>query len=176
MFDSMQQIMDRSEETGRLFWEVVLEADMRHRQVTRQQSMAKMLTVWNAMEEASQHYTGQRRSLSGLVGGDGLKMRQYNLKGKNLAGGYVGEVIAEALSMAESNACMCRIVAAPTAGACGVLPAGADAAADFGGTVRGQRHWRGGGPPGIHCRCLRRLSGGDRHGVGHGGRCTGGPA
>ena len=87
MFDSMQQIMDRSEETGRLFWEVVLEADMRHRQVTRQQSMAKMLTVWNAMEEASQHYTGQRRSLSGLVGGDGLKMRQYNLKGKNLAGG-----------------------------------------------------------------------------------------
>ena len=34
-----------------------------------------------------------------------------------------GEVIAEALSMAESNACMCRIVAAPTAGACGVLPA-----------------------------------------------------
>ena len=113
MFDSMQQIMDRSEETGRLFWEVVLEEDMKHRQVTRQQSMAKMLTVWNAMEEASQHYTGQRRSLSGLVGGDGL----------NLAGGYVGEVIAEALSMAESNACMCRIVAAPTAGACGVLPA-----------------------------------------------------
>ena len=57
------------------------------------------------------------------------------LKGKQLKTGsmytddyvtkarYVGEVIAEALSMAESNACMRRIVAAPTAGACGVLPA-----------------------------------------------------
>ena len=123
MLDSMQQIIDRAEETGRLFWEVVLEEDILQRQVSREQSLAKMLTIWKAMEDASHNYTGQRRSVSGLVGGDGLKMRQYNLKGKNLAGGYVGEVIAEALSMAESNACMCRIVAAPTAGACGVLPA-----------------------------------------------------
>ena len=123
MLDSLQQIIERAEEAGKLFWEVVLEEDMAHRQVTREQSLSKMLTVWKAMEEASHNYTGRRRSVSGLVGGDGLKMRQYNLKGKNLAGGYVGEVIAEALSMAESNACMCRIVAAPTAGACGVLPA-----------------------------------------------------
>ena len=123
MLDSLQQIIDCAEKTDRLFWEVVLEADMDQRQVSREQSVAKMLTVWKAMEDASHNYTGARRSVSGLVGGDGLKMRQYNLKGKNLAGGYVGEVIAEALSMAESNACMCRIVAAPTAGACGVLPA-----------------------------------------------------
>lgn len=123
MLDSLQQIIDRAEETGRLFWEVVLEEDIQQRQVSREQSLAKMLTIWKAMEDASHNYTGQRRSVSGLVGGDGLKMRQYNMKGKNLAGGYVGEVIAEALSMAESNACMCRIVAAPTAGACGVLPA-----------------------------------------------------
>ena len=40
-----------------------------------------------------------------------------------MTGGYISQVITEALSMAESNACMCRIVAAPTAGACGVLPA-----------------------------------------------------
>ena len=123
MLDSMQQIIERAEEAGKLFWEVVLEEDMQHRQVTREQSLSKMVATWKAMEEASHNYTGRRRSVSGLVGGDGLKMRQYNLKGKNLAGGYVGEVIAEALSMAESNACMCRIVAAPTAGACGVLPA-----------------------------------------------------
>ena len=123
MLDSMQQLLARAEETGTLFWEVVLEEDMQQRRVSRQQSLTKMLTVWKAMEDASHNYTGRRRSVSGLVGGDGLKMRQYNMKGKNLAGGYVGEVIAEALSMAESNACMCRIVAAPTAGACGVLPA-----------------------------------------------------
>ena len=121
--DSMREIFDRMAEEGKPFWEIVLETDMEERQVSRSQSMAKMLTMWQAMSDAADGYTGRRRSVSGLVGGDGMKMRQYNLRGEAMTGGYVSEVIAEALSMAESNACMGRIVAAPTAGACGVLPA-----------------------------------------------------
>ena len=96
---------------------------MEERQVTRSQSMAKMLLTWQAMADAADNYTGRRRSVSGLVGGDGMKMRQYCFRGEAMSGGYISEVITEALSMAESNACMCRIVAAPTAGACGVMPA-----------------------------------------------------
>ena len=121
--DSMKEIFDRMAEEGKPFWEIVLETDMEERQVSRSQSMAKMLTMWQAMSDAADGYTGRRRSVSGLVGGDGMKMRQYNFRGEAMTGGYVSEVIAEALSMAESNACMGRIVAAPTAGACGVLPA-----------------------------------------------------
>ena len=121
--DSMKEIFDLMAEKGKPFWEVVLEDDMETRQVTRNQSMAKMLTTWQAMVDAADSYTGQKRSVSGLVGGDGMKMRQYCIRGEAISGGYVSEVIAEALSMAESNACMRRIVAAPTAGACGVLPA-----------------------------------------------------
>ena len=121
--DSMKEIFDRMAEEGKPFWEIVLETDLEERQVSRSQSMAKMLTMWQAMVDAADNYTGRRRSVSGLVGGDGMKMRQYNFRGEAMTGGYVSEVIAEALSMAESNACMGRIVAAPTAGACGVLPA-----------------------------------------------------
>ena len=121
--DSMKEIFDRMEAEHKPFWEIVLETDMDERQVTRQQSMAKMLTTWQYMVDAADTYTGRRRSVSGLVGGDGLKMRQYSIRGRAMSGGYVSEVIAEALSMAESNACMRRIVAAPTAGSCGVLPA-----------------------------------------------------
>ena len=121
--DSMKEIFDRMEQEGKPFWEIVLETDMDERQVTRNQSMAKMLITWQAMADAADSYTGRRKSVSGLVGGDGMKMRQYCLRGEAMSGGYVSEVIAEALSMAESNACMGRIVAAPTAGACGVLPA-----------------------------------------------------
>ncbi len=123
MLHSMQWIAEQSKEKGIDFWEVVLQSDMEQREVSRQQSVARMLTVWQAMVEASYSYTGDLRSVSGLVGGDGMKMRQYQLRGRSLSGSYVGDVIAEALSMAESNACMRRIVAAPTAGACGVLPA-----------------------------------------------------
>ena len=121
--DSMKEIFEQMAQKNKPFWEIVLEDDMETRQVTRSQSMAKMLLTWQAMVDAADSYTGRRRSVSGLVGGDGMKMRQYCIRGEAMSGGYVSEVIAEALSMAESNACMRRIVAAPTAGACGVLPA-----------------------------------------------------
>ena len=39
-----------------------------------------------------------------------------------ISGSFMGKVIATALEMGECNACMKRIVAAPTAGSCGVLP------------------------------------------------------
>ena len=112
--DSMKEIFDQMERENIPFWEVVLQADMEERQVTRKQSMAKMLITWQAMEDAADTYTGTRKSVSGLVGGDGIKMRQYAMRGAAMSGGYVCDVIAEALSMAESNACMRRIVAAPT--------------------------------------------------------------
>lgn len=121
--DSMEAICASAKEAGVEFWETVLLYDMEEHEYTREDSIAKMLRAWKAMVEASDSYTGERRSVSGLVGGDGLKMRIYNRRGESISGDYVGRVIAEALSMAESNACMRRIVAAPTAGACGVLPA-----------------------------------------------------
>ena len=121
--NSMHEIFRQMEEAHLSFWEVVLAYDVEERQVSPEESKAKMLLTWQAMRDAADAYTGQRRSVSGLVGGDGMKMRHFNLRGEAMSGDYVSEVSAEALSMAESNACMRRIVAAPTAGACGVLPA-----------------------------------------------------
>ena len=43
--------------------------------------------------------------------------------GKNLCSEYSSLAMEKALKMGESNACMKRIVAAPTAGSCGVIPA-----------------------------------------------------
>ena len=79
--DSMKEIFDQMERENIPFWEVVLQADMEERQVTRKQSMAKMLITWQAMEDAADTYTGTRKSVSGLVGGDGIKMRQYAMRG-----------------------------------------------------------------------------------------------
>ena len=121
--NSIAEIIAQAKEANTSFWEIVLLNDIEERQVSREASKAKMLTTWQAMQDAADAYTGTRRSVSGLVGGDGMKMRQYNLRGESFCGDYTSEVIAEALSMAESNACMRRIVAAPTAGACGVMPA-----------------------------------------------------
>ena len=121
--DSMKEIFERSARENIPFWEIVLQYDMEERQVSRQASMAKMLLTWQAIQDAADSYTGTQRSVSGLVGGDGLKMRLYARRGESIGGEFMDEVIVQAISMAESNACMRRIVAAPTAGACGVLPA-----------------------------------------------------
>ena len=121
--ESMQEIFDKIEKTNKPFWRVVLDTDMEEREVTEAASMERMRFTWQAMLESVESYQGERRSVSGLVGGDGARMRDYAAKEKPLSGDYLAEVIATALSVGESNACMCKIVAAPTAGACGVLPA-----------------------------------------------------
>ena len=121
--DSMKEIFERSARENIPFWEIVLQYDMEERQVSRQASMAKMLSTWQAIQDAADSYTGTQRSVSGLVGGDGVKMSLYARRGESIGGEFMDEVIVQAISMAESNACMRRIVAAPTAGSCGVVPA-----------------------------------------------------
>ena len=121
--DSMREIVAAARRENKYFWEIILETDMENRGVSRMASLDKMAEAWHAMREASQVYTGDRRSVSGLVGGQGKQMREYAADQTPIGGEFIAQVIAEALSMGESNACMRRIVAAPTAGACGVMPA-----------------------------------------------------
>ena len=116
------ELIAKAKSENKKFWEIVREGDCFDRQVTPEQSWERMRKVFLDMLSASDGYDKSAVSRSGLVGGDGGKMRDYMAKGC-FVNGYVGEAMAEALSMAESNACMRRIVAAPTAGACGVLPA-----------------------------------------------------
>ena len=82
-----------------------------------------MAAMLEAMTQADESYQEGDRSHSGLVGGDGGRMAAYGQGGNTLCGPLLTDVIAGALRMGECNACMKRIVAAPTAGACGVLPA-----------------------------------------------------
>ncbi len=121
--DSMQEIFDAASAEGKPFWRVVLDTDVEQRETTEEASFEKMRATWRAMLESVESYEGERRSVSGLVGGDGQRMRDYAAAGETLCGPYLRDVIATALCVGESNACMRKIVAAPTAGACGVLPA-----------------------------------------------------
>lgn len=63
------------------------------------------------------------RSVSGLTGGNAYKLMEGVKTGVTAGGSLLGRMAARALAVAECNAAMGRIVAAPTAGACGILPA-----------------------------------------------------
>ena len=122
-YSSLNEITQRCNSEGIPFWKAVQYSDMEEREVTEQASFQMMQKMWNAMKAAGDSYDKDQKSRSGLVGGMGGQMRSYMEKGDTLSGDFMSEVIAQALEMGESNACMHRIVAAPTAGACGVLPA-----------------------------------------------------
>lgn len=122
-FTSVKEMVSIAQEKNMSLWQVILEDDMQERQVTRLESIGKMSEMYLAMKEANLGYDKNLKSASGLSGGDGEKMMEEVRRKQNLTGEFVGTVMANALKMGESNACMKRIVAAPTAGACGVLPA-----------------------------------------------------
>lgn len=118
----MEEISKKSREVGKSYWEVILEDDMNERLVSREESFANMRLLYETMKEADREYE-DIKSPSGLVGGQGALFEKALSEGKCLSGSFVGSAIAKALKMGESNACMKRIVAAPTAGSCGVVPA-----------------------------------------------------
>ena len=122
-FDSLQEIINITKESGTEFWKVILQEDLQERGVNEEDTIAMMEKMWDAMLLSVRGYEGNLHSRSGLVGGMGQTMEEYIAKGDTFCGDFVSKVIATALKTGESNACMKRIVAAPTAGACGVLPA-----------------------------------------------------
>lgn len=122
-YQSLEEINHLCKEKDIPFWRAILLDDMNERTVSEEESVLAMEAMWEAMLRASDDYDEKLSSNSGLVGGMGGEMERYRKKGDTLCGDFVSKVIVQALQMGESNACMKRIVAAPTAGACGVIPA-----------------------------------------------------
>ena len=122
-FTSIQQMLEDTKTGGLPLWQNIMVSDCARQGIDRTLSWGQMERLLDAMEQADRDYRDTDRSVSGLVGGDGGRMARYGGGDDTLCGPFLSEVMAGALRMGECNACMKRIVAAPTAGSCGVLPA-----------------------------------------------------
>lgn len=122
-YHTLQELQDLAVQQKKEIWQIVQQEDMDASERTQEQSYEKMHQMYEAMKYADAAYNGNLRSASGRAGGDGEKLHEYNASGENICGAFIGLVMEKAIKMGESNACMRRIVAAPTAGSCGVLPA-----------------------------------------------------
>lgn len=122
-FNLLEDIIKASLASGKNFYEIVMEDDMSERQVTKSESFSKMEQLYQSMKKANLAYDKNLKSASNLIGGEGEKLSEALENGKMLSGPFIGEVMAKAIKTGESNACMKRIVAAPTAGSSGVIPA-----------------------------------------------------
>ena len=117
-FHSVSHLLSAAAEKP--LWQAVMEDDCLDRGADEENSLKKMSKLWHAMVQSVSDYDPERRSPSGLSGGQAEKMANAE---NPLCGPFLQEIIATALKVGEHNACMGRIVAAPTAGASGVLPA-----------------------------------------------------
>ena len=123
MYKSLEEIAQVSKQKNIPFWQVILEDDCKERMVSPEQSKKELMAMYQAMKEADAAYDAKQKSRSGMVGGNGQLFHDAVVSGKTICGPVIASAIEKALKMGESNACMKRIVAAPTAGACGVVPA-----------------------------------------------------
>ena len=128
-FSSMADIEKYMSEHNCHFYEAILHEEARDSLTDEQSIFDKMTSMYRVMKAADSDYDESLKSHSGLSGGNGAKMQKYaddfsvEQKKGALCGEFGSHVMATAIKMAESNACMKRIVASPTAGSCGVVPA-----------------------------------------------------
>lgn len=122
MFHGLQQIAEKCEKDNQEFWKLILLEDSREKSISEAEVFEKMKGMYQAMKAADMSYDG-KKSASGMVGADGQKLAEYHQTGNSILGSFVQSVMERAVRTGECNACMKRIVAAPTAGSCGVLPA-----------------------------------------------------
>lgn len=122
-YHSINDLVELCHKNNAQIWQVIMMDNAHERMVSEDKIFENMRLMYKAMKTADNNYDKSLKSSSRMAGGDGELMYQYNKSGRNICGDFVGMVMEKALKMGESNACMRRIVAAPTAGSCGVIPA-----------------------------------------------------
>ena len=122
MYKSLGDAIRDAEARGTTLARLALETESKDQGRTVEDIRAVLLRALNVMRGAvAQGMTGDLYSASGLVGGDAAKLRTG--PAGPLSGTPFRDILARALAVQEVNAAMGVIVAAPTAGGAGVLPA-----------------------------------------------------
>ena len=121
---SLADLLKSAKEEGCRLSDLVLTQQAQQMESDKETIFQRMRDNFRVMEASVASGCDQNlRSTSGLTGGDAYKMKQVVNEGKNLTGSLVGGALYRALAVSELNASMGRIVAAPTAGSCGIVPA-----------------------------------------------------
>ncbi len=123
-YDSLADLVHAAEEQGIKLSELVLKDQAAIAEKSEAELYATMERSLQVMKESVQEGLDKdKRSASGLTGGDAFKMNEALKAGKTMVGPFFGNAMVKAIAVAQTNACMGRIVASPTAGSCGILPA-----------------------------------------------------
>lgn len=121
---SIAELVEAATESDKRISDIVLQDHARAMASEPSVLLKKMHSNYCVMRESIQKGCAPNiRSTSGLTGGDAYKLYDLYRQNKTLSGSLIAGALWRALATSELNAAMGRIVAAPTAGSCGILPA-----------------------------------------------------
>jgi L-serine dehydratase len=124
MYNKASELIQLTIDNNCSISEVVINNEIKHSGRSREAILDDAMSVLKIMMESAKNALDKEViSVSGLTGGSAKKVEDYRKRGKTICGDTVNKAMARALSSSEINAAMGRIVAAPTAGACGIVPA-----------------------------------------------------
>ena len=121
---SIEALVSEATEKKVKMSEIIIDIEAKSQKVDRQAVIDKMASYYEIMKESVEkgkkdkfHFvTGQQEDCVEIV-------EKFYKSGKGILGDTVGEVVASAMAVSGYNACMGKIIAAPTAGSCGIMPA-----------------------------------------------------
>lgn len=121
-YNTIDELCQAAEAAGQPVSRVVLKDQAAQMETAPEVLYARMQENLKVMQNAVKAgMAPDLRSASGLSGGDAAKMQAYAATG-GITGSFLNHATARALAVSEYNACMGKIVAAPTAGSCGIIP------------------------------------------------------
>lgn len=123
MFNKAEELLQLCNDNNKKISEIVIEKELMDSDILYDELIERMRETLDVMKNsATSALNKEVISVSGITGGDSKKVEEYKNSGKTLTGSLIISAMAKALSTSEINASMGRIVAAPTAGASGILP------------------------------------------------------
>ncbi len=123
MYKSIEELVNTANEEGTTISEITLIEQALSMECTQDRILERMSFQYEVMKSAVENGLNPNiRSTSGLTGGDAYRLKVVRDEEKTLCGTFFSGALMRAVSVAEVNASMGRIVASTTAGSCGILP------------------------------------------------------
>ena len=121
-FKNAAELLSLCDSCGMSISEVMIQREMELGGISRKELIEETDKRLRVMEASIIDMDEPRKSMGGMIGGESRMLRNLD-SGKAICGDTLHKAITAALSIAETNASMGVIVAAPTAGSAGVVPA-----------------------------------------------------
>lgn len=122
-FNNSIDLLELCKKHNKKISEIMILREEEYSQVSREDIINNMKEYYSVMSNAiDQGIKSGAKSVSGLIGGDAKLLDEYAKKGVTASGKDTLVGVASAMAVLEVNASMGQVIAAPTAGSCGIIP------------------------------------------------------